>query len=444
MRIAYISAGAAGMYCGSCMNANTLATALIAKGHEVALTPTYTPLRTDEETVTVDHVFFGAINVYLQQKLSLFRHTPGFLDRLLDRPKLLEWVSRFSASTDAKLLGSMTLSLLEGEHGKQKKELEKLVAWLRDDFKPDVVHLSFSMFLGFAHRLREELGAAVVCSLQGDDIFLDELEEPYHSKVMALIAEKQRDVAAFLAPCAYYADHMAGLLGVPREKIHVARLGIRAQDFADAQTREPTAERPFTIGYLARQCPEKGLHLLVDAFGLLAEEHGPEALRLRVAGYLGENDRPFVEELRERVRSWGLDGSVSWLEEVDRTAKVDFFHELDVFSMPAVYREPKGLSVLEAMASGVPVVQPRHGAFPEMLEATGGGLLAEPESAESLARELNRLYQEPDLRHELGARGREAVRRDFTAETEAEAVLAIYRLALGMENGVAGNALAAG
>src|SRR5262249_26334232 len=122
MRIAYITAGAAGMYCGSCMHDNTLAAALIAQGHDALLIPTYTPIRTDEADVSQKRVFFGGINVYLQQKLALFRHTPWVLDRLLDARRLLNWVSRFAVKTQAEDLGELTVSMLKGEHGNQRKE----------------------------------------------------------------------------------------------------------------------------------------------------------------------------------------------------------------------------------------------------------------------------------------------------------------------------------
>src|SRR3954462_10195801 len=130
MKVAYITAGAAGMFCGSCMHDNTLVTALRARGHDALLIPTYTPIRTDEPDVSQSRVFFGGINVYLQQKLSLFRHTPWSLDRLLDAPRLLRWVSRFAMRTQAELLGELTISMLRGEHGYQRKELAKLVHWL--------------------------------------------------------------------------------------------------------------------------------------------------------------------------------------------------------------------------------------------------------------------------------------------------------------------------
>ncbi len=93
MRIAFITAGAAGMYCGSCMKDNTLVSALIQQGHDALLIPTYTPIRTDEEDVSQGKVFFGGINVYLQQKSWLFRHSPWIFDKLLNFRWLLNWVS---------------------------------------------------------------------------------------------------------------------------------------------------------------------------------------------------------------------------------------------------------------------------------------------------------------------------------------------------------------
>src|SRR3954469_2585746 len=112
MRIAYITAGAAGMVCGSCMHDNTLVSALTAAGHDALLIPTYTPIRTDEQDVSQGRIFFGGINVYLQQKWWLFRYTPWLLDRLLDFPPLLRWVSKFAVQIEAKKLGELTISML--------------------------------------------------------------------------------------------------------------------------------------------------------------------------------------------------------------------------------------------------------------------------------------------------------------------------------------------
>ncbi len=416
------------MYCGSCMHNNTMARALIRQGHDVALVPTYTPIRTDEDSVAIDRVFFGAVNVYLKQYVGLFRHAPRLVEWMLDRPRLLSWVSRFAGSTDAKVLGEMTLAILEGEHGPQKGELEKLVSWLRDDMKPDVVHLSLSLFLGFAHRIKDELGVPVVCELQGEDIFFDLIEEPYRSQVLALLHRRADDVDAFIAPNRYYAELMSSECGFPAQRIHVVPLGIEPGDFLDS--RERTESGPAIVGFLGRICPEKGFHLLVEAFRILVEELGPGRVKLRAAGYLRELDRPFYEVQLQRLADWGLLDRFEYAGEVDRQGKVDFLAGLHVFTLPTVYREPKGLSVLEAMASGVPVVLPSHGGFPELVAASGGGILVEPESPIALAAGLRRLIADPARRRALGVRGRRAVEEELSADSMARSTADVYERVL--------------
>src|SRR5262249_20814322 len=110
----------------------------------------------------------------------------------------------------------------------------------------------------------------------------------------------------------------------------------------------------------------------------------------------------------------------------DHASKVRFLQSLDILSVPTVYREPKGLYVLEAWANAVPVVQPRHGSFPELLEASGGGVLVEPENAQDLARGLQSLLENPQLRHEMGQKGRAAVHESFTAAKMARTTYDYY------------------
>lgn len=430
MRIAYVAAGAADMICGTCLHDNALAGALLRAGHDVSLIPTYTPLKTDGADVSIDRVFFGALNVYLQQKVGAFRHTPAAFDRWLDSPGLIRRVAKLGASTDPTELGDLTWSVLKGEEGYQAKELARLVGWLRDDFRPEIVHLTNSMFVGFARSLKRELGVPVVCSLQGEDLFLGQLREPWKTRTFEVLRERARDVDAFLSNSEWYADMMAELMEVDRSRLHVVPLGINLEGYeGPAETRSPDA--PVTLGYLARICPEKGFHLLVEAFRRLSADPKLKGkVRLRVAGWLGERDRSYFEETVEK-----LGGGFEYVGEVDREGKSRFLRSLDILSVPTTYREPKGLFVLEALAHGVPVVQPRHGAFPEVLAATGGGLLVEPNSAEDLARGLAHLIADPDLRAELGRRGREAVHQRFTDTVEAENALAVYRQVLSERQG---------
>ncbi len=425
MRLAYITAGAAGMYCGTCIHDNTLATALKRRGIDVALIPTYTPLRTDEEDVSLDRVFYGGINVFLQQKWSFFRHTPRTLDRLLDSPRLLNSLARFSASTSAQDLGSLTVSVLKGEQGHQQKELSRLVSWLRDDFKPDIVQLTNAMFAGMGRQLKDELGVPVLCGLQGEDIFLEQLIEPYRTQAQDTLRQRAPDIDAFIAPCSYYRDYMAEYMQVADEKIHVVPLGLNLAEHG--VTTPATGGNTKKIGYLARICPEKGFHLLVDAFRLLKERTDLGPLRLETAGYLGPRDKAYFQEQIKKIAECGLEDSFTYHGEVDRQEKIKFLSGLHVFSMPTTYAEPKGLSILESLANGTPVVQPDHGTFPEMLATTGGGLLFEPHSAEDLADNIARLLRDERLRQQLGQTGRKAVHSDFHDDATATKTLAVYK-----------------
>lgn len=425
MQIAYITAGAAGMFCGSCMHDNTLTAELAAQGHDALLIPTYTPITTDEKDVSERRVFFGGINVYLQQKLSFFRRTPWFLDRLLDFPSLLRWVSRFAVKTQAHELGELTLSMLRGEDGFQAKEIEKLVAWLRDEHRPQIINLTNVLLSGMAAPLKEALRVPILGSLQGDDVFLESLPEPYRAQALTLIRQNCKRFDGFIATSGYYADFMAGYLNVPREKIDVVHPGIRLKGYGlSSPARNGT---PFTIGYFARICPEKGLHILVDAFRLLKKLPGTPPCRLRVSGWLGENNRAYFDEQGKKLRSAGLQNEWDHFESPDLASKARFLQSLDVLSVPTTYREPKGLYVLEAWANGVPVVQPRHGSFPELIEATGGGLLVEPDDPQSLAMALRHLADHREEARMLGQRGAAAVRERFHAARMATETLTIYQ-----------------
>lgn len=421
MRIAYITAGAAGMYCGSCLHDNTLARAMQLQGHEVLLIPTYTPIRTDEVDVSQRRVFFGGINVYLQQKLRLFRHTPWWLDRWLDSPRLLNWVTRGAASVDPTQLGDMTVSMLRGEQGNQRKELDKLVTWLLKDVKPQVVHLSNTMQLGFARLLAERCGPPVVCALSGEDIFLEKLKSPYYEQARQLLRERASDVDAFVSLNTAYADFMADYLAVDRRRIRVIPHGLDLQGHAMV---EPPAR--LTIGFLARICHDKGLHLLVEACEEVARQRPDLDFQVRAAGYLGNSDRPYLEQITAQAASGPLAGRFEYVGELDRAEKIRFLQSLSIFSLPTVYRESKGLPVLEALANGVPVVLPRHGSFPEIVADTGGGLLHEPLDTADLAATLIALADDPVQRSTLGRTGHTAIADRYHAGRMAERTLALY------------------
>jgi glycosyltransferase involved in cell wall biosynthesis len=412
MKIVYLASGAAGMYCGMCLHDNTLARALIAAGEEVLLTPTYTPLRTDEPDVSkLPPMMFGGINVYLQQKSALFRHTPWFLDKLLDSPGLINFATKFAPSVDASKLGPMTVSMLEGEEGKLKKELKKLTEWLKRE-RPDVVHLSNAMLLGMAGEIRRALNVPIVCSLSGEDIFLEKLVPPFYEQARQLLRDRAGDVDAFTALNGYFADFMTQYMDLDRAKVHVIPHGLNMDGHGLRSSR--VADEPFTIGYFAHVCPEKGLHLLAEAFRILCENRDLPPVRLVAAGYLGKEDRAYLDTITRQMQSWGLGERFEYRGEPDRDEKIRILQSFDVMSVPAVYRESKGLSILEALANGVPVVQPHHGSYPEMVNDTGGGVLCAPENPHDLADKLEMFVRNPALVDEYGRRGHAAIRERYT------------------------------
>lgn len=419
MRIASITAGAAGMYCGSCMRDNTLAAALIQLGHDTLLLPTYTPIRTDEANVSGRRVFFGGISVFLEQQGRLFQRMPRFLRRILDSRLLLKAASLFAVSVRAEKLGPLTVSMLQGAAGNQRKELEELVRWLEKQWRPDVILLTNVLLSGMAPELKRRLRVPIVATLQGDDIYLDMLPPADRSTCVDLIRANCEYVDGFIATCGYYADYMAQYLDLPRELIQVVYPGINLAGF-DASA-PPRKDQTPVIGYFGRIAPEKGLAALVDAFIELKKHAATASCRLRYAGWLGSHHKRYHEAIRKKLDDAGLATEAEHVHAPSHADKVRFLKSIDVFSVPAPYREPKGLYVLEALAAGVPVVQPAHGSFPELVDATGGGVLVPPDDTAALAEGLRLLITDPKLRRELGENGRRGVREQFTAAAMAQA-----------------------
>ncbi|HXV64200.1 MAG TPA: glycosyltransferase [Vicinamibacteria bacterium] len=422
MKILSITAGAANMYCGSCLRDNALAAELMRQGHEVTLLPIYTPTRTDEDNVSEPRVLFGGINVYLQQNVPIFRRTPGFVDRLFDASWLMNLLGRLSVSTDPGKLGALTISTLKGEDGFQRKEVQRLASWLKAQYPPDVVVLPNSLLIGLAPSFARSLGRPIVCTLQGEDLFLDGLPAAERNEALELIRGQVPYVDGFVAVSHYYADYMGKLLSIPREKMAVVPLGINLQGY------EPVTSsgEPLSIGYIARIAPEKGLHNLCEAYRLLRSRNDLPETRLRVAGYLGRQHRGYLARLTEEMDRAGLSREFQYHGVLGREEKIAFLRSLAIVSVPTDYEEPKGLFVLEAMACGVPVVQPDRGAFPELVSRTGGGRLVRAGDPIDLAESLADLLLNDEIRRELGRRAAAGVRRHYSVEQMANASVEIF------------------
>jgi glycosyltransferase involved in cell wall biosynthesis len=321
------------------------------------------------------------------------------------------------------MLGEMTVSMLKGENGFQRKEVFKFIEWLRQESPPDVVSLPYSLLIGLSKPIKELLGRPVCCTLQGEDLFLEGLHEPYKSESLDLIRANVKHVDAFIAVSQYYADFMPDYLGIPAEKIHVVPLGINMQGY---EQRKPDTDKIFTIGFFARVAPEKGLHVLAEAYRKLrAAERIPKA-RLEAAGYIAPEHQGYLREIEQQMTASGFESEFNYRGVLDRDEKIAFLRKLDVMSVPATYDEPKGIFLLEAMACGVPVVQPRRGAFTEIVENTGGGLLVEPDSPEAIAAAIQRLFDEPELGARLSESGFRKVREQYTVAQTADRALELW------------------
>ena len=412
------------MYCGSCLRDNALAAALKARGHDVVLSPVYTPTTTDEPNVSHPHVLFGGVSVYLEQHVPLFRHTPAAIDRLWDSTAALRLASKRQIKVDPAVLGAMTVSMLRGTKGHQKKEVRKMLQWLSHEAPFAAISLPFTLLIGLAKPLREALRVPIVCTLQGEDLFLEQLQEPWKSQALELIRTAIADVDVFISVSDYYTSFMSRYLGIDRRRIRTVPLGIT---LSDIQPATPRSAPPYTIGFFARISPEKGLHALANAYRLLRAKPGVPPTRLLAGGYLLNEHRPYLAEIERRLGAAGLGAEFRYAGAPDRAGKLALLKEMDIFSMPAAYDEPKGLSLLEAMAHGIPVVQPRRGAFTEVVTRTGGGLLVQPDDPEALAGGLYTLLIDRARAAALGRAGVEGVRRHYSIDQMASAAEQVYQ-----------------
>lgn len=414
-------------YCENCLRDCTLFKELHEQGHDVLRLPLYLPIASDElEHHTSKTIFFGGVNVYLQQKFALFRKTPRWLDRLLDSPRLLKWAAGMGGMTEAAELGNLTLSMLRGEEGLQVKEVERLVSWLSTQEKPDVVHLSNALLLGVARRIKEELNVPVVCSLQDEDIWIDALPEPQRQMVWDTLMERAADVDAFMAVSKYYGDEMCERIKIPCEHVHVVYNGIDTENYHTTDT----PVNPPVLGFLERQCPEKGMEVLVEAFIILKKNGRIPGLKLRAAGGSLVEDKPFLKKMHKRLDSENFGGDVEILPNLDFEDRLEFLHSLSVMSVPAEHAEAFGIYIIEALASGIPVVQPNNGAFPELLDMLGGGVLYEPNEPQKLAESIESLLLDPQRARKLGGIGRQNVLEKFSVKNTAQEMIKVWESVL--------------
>jgi len=436
MRIVHITAGAGGRICGSCLHDNALVRALRDRGRDAILVPAFVPTTTDEENVAIDRVVMGGVNVWLQEHVPPLRYTPAFLDRPLDSRRLLEWLSSRTGAARAADLGPLTVSTLQGEAGRQRKEVAKLARWLATDVRPDVVHLSNALLFGLARSIREATGAAIVASLSGEDVFIEQLPDPYREETWTLLRERAGDIGRFVALNGFFAGFMGSRLGLPTDLVSVVPHGVDLTVFPaappDLAARRRARGGRLRIGFLARACPEKGLDQAVRALAILA---GDRDVELVAAGGTVEAERVFLAGCLALAEDLGVADRFDWRGQVDRAGKLALFGEIDLFAIPTTHPEAKGLSAIEAMAAGVPVVAADHGTFPELLDGERAGLLHAPRDPADLARAIATLADDAETASACGRHAHALARSRHSAAAMAAGHEAVYDLAIARRPG---------
>ncbi|MBI1177691.1 glycosyltransferase [bacterium] len=423
MNIVQITPGAGGMFCGGCFRDNALVTALRKLDHQVLMVPLYLPMTLDEPDQSEGTpTFYNGIQVYLDQKYKLFRKGPNWLHKLAGSPRLLKFLSKRAVKTQPAEVGDLTLSMLEGELGNQARELDDLIAFLRtQEEKPDVVVLSNALMMGMVRKIRLELDVPVVVTLQGEDWFVNSLPEQFRERCWQHLVHRAREVDLFVAPSQYYAAEMMRYLDVGADRMRIVHNGINLDGYMQAAV----APHPPSLGYFARMCEEKGLGLLVDTYIELKRRDRVPHFKLRIGGGCGPGDEPFVDDLKNKMRKAKCLKDVEFYPNLSRGDKLAFFRQLTVFCTPAMYGESFGLYLIEALAAGIPAVQPNVAAFPEIFETIGGGVLAEG-NPEALADAIMPFLRDPNTAREYGERVRESTHNMFSIELMAERMVAVY------------------
>jgi glycosyltransferase involved in cell wall biosynthesis len=328
-----------------------------------------------------------------------------------------------AGSTDAKGLEEMTVSMLLGEDGKQQEELERLVEWMAEHCKPDIVHISNALLLGLAHRIKEKLNVPIVCSLQDEDVWVDAMKPEFQNTIWNLMSVKAKDVDQFIGVSHYFSKVMQERMNLPSEKIQSLYLGVDPDDYEFI----PISNKERNIGYISRMCHENGFDILVDAFILLKKKAGFDDVKLILTGGSTGADTSYIKGLRKKLSRENLNDHVKIIEDFEETGRNDFFNEVSVISVPVRNGEAFGMYLLEAMASGIPVVQPALGAFPEIVNLSGGGIIFQPNTPEMLCEALTGLLSDPEKLNQLSINARKGVEINFNIHDHAKEMTDVYR-----------------
>jgi glycosyltransferase involved in cell wall biosynthesis len=425
MKIVYLITGSGGsFYCGNCYRDMIYLRAIRqVQGITASAIPLYLPPdETNIESGLDKKVFFGAVSMYLREKVPFLKNMPVFLDKVFDSAPLLKIAARRAGTTRTEGLEDMTLNMIKGENAFPEKELLRLIDYLTKDGKPDIIHLSNALVIGLARQLKKKLDVKIVCSLLNEDDWIDEMAEPYQSKAWSLIAREAGYVDVFLTPSNYYKNLFISKTGIKNADFHVVPLGIDPVDLINIVKRDNWP----AVGYFCRLNSQNGFDKLIDAFIELKSGNKLPGLTLHVSGGYTGDDKQFISEQIRKIKASGLKNSIRIYPEFQGNSKQEFFSNIDLMSVPVRKHDGYGLYILEANAAGIPVVQPATGGFPEIIERTHGGITYRPDNVAELSDVILKLLMDTEFRTKLGREGRENVLKELSLKKMSEGLSEVY------------------
>lgn len=367
-------------------------------------------------------VFFGAISMYLREKVRFLRNMPAIFDKFLDCKLFLKLAAKQAGATSTEGYEDLTINMIEGDNAFRKKEVDRLVNYITKDGKPDIIHLSNALILGIARQLKKRIDVKIVCSLLNEDDWIDDMSEPYRSRAWEMIAREAGYVDVFVTPSDYYKSLFISKTGLNGDNVMVVPLGFDPEkEFGARPDRTPSS-----IGYFSRVNIHNGFDKLVDAFIELKDKNIIPGLTLNVCGGYTGVDKPFILNQIKKIRNAGLAKSIKIYPDFHGDKKSEFFNAVDVISVPVRKYDGYGLYILEANSAGIPVVQPATGAFPEIIETTRGGIVYEPDTVAELASNLQKLLQNNELLKQLSEEGKKRVRQELSLKKMSEGLASVY------------------
>lgn len=406
-------------YCGNCIRDNLYANALRKSEHNVIIMPLYLPLTFN--TFKADTpLFFPATSYFTALKFFRKSKIPRFLERLLNSRFMLRMAASFSGSTSPKGLEEMTFSMISGEGNAFNNQMEVLIDWIKNHETPDVIHLSSSLLMGVAKTIKQQLSIPIVCSLQDEEVWIDQMAENDSHQAWNAIRENMHAIDRFVTTSQFYKNTIAARIPQLTD-IDVIYPGIDIAKYAITQY----PENPV-VGFFYRMNQLNGLDVLADAFVFLKNENRIPNLKLKIGGGYSSADNRFVKKVRKKLSTYWDD--VDWIDTYNLDEHAGFYRDISVICVPITFDEGVGIYLCEAFAAGRPAVEPNTGSFDEIV--ADAGVLYSPNTAIELAEALEKLLTNNELLNQCRENAKHLSETRYSDKVAAEKLIDLYQKTL--------------